>query len=36
MITDKEIKKAANERFGNGKYLTDKEEGFRKGAEWAR
>lgn len=35
MITDKEIKKAANEKFGNGKFLTEKEEGFRKGAEWA-
>jgi hypothetical protein len=35
MISDEEIKKAANQEYGNGKYLTEKEEGFRKGAEWA-
>ena len=35
MIKYSEIKKVAKEKFGNGKYLTDKEDGFRQGAEWA-
>ena len=35
MIDDIEIKKVAKEKYGNGKFLTEKEEGFRKGAEWA-
>ena len=35
MIKYSEIKKVAKEKFGNGKYLTDKEDGFRQGVEWA-